>query len=142
MRLSTKVRYAVRAMLDLTLHAGGSAVSSRDVAERQAVSEKYMGQLLAQLRTTGLVRSVRGQGGGYRLARTPEDIRLLDIVLAFEGSMAPVECVDDPKTCERASSCAARQFWCELKDAVEKPLRKTTLAALAGRQRKLTGGES
>ena len=142
MRLSTKVRYGVRAMLDLALHPGASSVSSRDVAQRQAVSEKYMGQLLAQLRTAGLVRSVRGQGGGYRLARSPEKIDLLDIVLAFEGSVAPVECVDDPESCERAPTCVARQFWCELKEAVEKPLRKTTLTDLARRHRKVNAAES
>ncbi len=148
MRLSTKVRYGVRAMLDLALHDAAAAVSSRDVAERQAtdvptfvddpsVSEKYMGQLLAQLRTAGLVRSIRGQGGGYQLARSPEEIDVLSVVLAFEGSLSLLECVDDPSVCERSANCAARECWCRLNQALDEPLRTTTLAHLAQRQRAL-----
>jgi len=131
MRLSTKVRYAMRAMLDLALHTDEASVSSRDIAARQEFSEKYVGQLLAQLRTAGLVRSVRGQGGGYRLARDPREIRLLDVVLAFEGTLAPVVCVDDPESCARSSVCITRDVWGDLKDAMEKPLREKTLEDLA-----------
>jgi len=121
----------MRAMLDLTLHADAASVSSRDVAARQEFSEKYVGQLLAQLRTAGLVRSVRGQGGGYRLARKPKDINLLEIVLAFEGTLAPVVCVDDPDSCQRSSTCVTRELWAELKEALEEPLRSKTLEDLA-----------
>jgi len=136
MKLSTRVRYAMRAMLELALQADAPSVSSRDVAARQEVSEKYVGQLLAQLRTAGLVHSVRGQGGGFRLARPPEEIRLLDVVLAFEGTLAPVACVDEPDLCPRAAGCVARDLWCELKESLEVPLRKSTLADLVSRHRK------
>ncbi len=136
MRLSTRVRYAMRAMLELALQADAPSVSSRDVAARQQVSEKYVGQLLAQLRTVGLVRSVRGQGGGFRLARPPKEIRLLDVVLAFEGTLAPVPCVDEPDLCTRAPGCVTRDLWCELKESLEAPLRGTTLADLVRRHRK------
>ncbi len=136
MKLSTRVRYAMRAMLELALQADAPSVSSRDVAARQEVSEKYVGQLLAQLRTAGLVRSVRGQGGGFRLARPPKEIRLLDVVLAFEGTLAPVPCVDEPDLCTRAPGCVTRDLWCELKESLEAPLRKSTLADLVRRHRK------
>ena len=136
MKLSTRVRYAMRAMLELALQAGAPSVSSRDVAARQEVSEKYVGQLLAQLRTAGLVHSVRGQGGGFRLARPPKEIRLLDVVLAFEGTLAPVPCVDEPDLCTRAPGCVTRDLWCELKESLEAPLRKSTLADLVRRHRK------
>ena len=141
--MSTKVRYAVRAMLELALACGATAggdvpsVSSRDVARRQHVSEKYVGQLLAQLRTAGLVRSTRGQRGGFRLARPAAEISLLDIVLAFEGTLAPVACVDDPDGCGFSATCAAREVWCELKDSIEKPLKRRTLADLARQERRL-----
>ena len=136
MKLSTRVRYAMRAMLELALQADAPSVSSRDVAARHEVSEKYVGQLLAQLRTAGLVRSVRGQGGGFRLARPPKEIRLLDVVLAFEGTLAPVPCVDEPDLCTRAPGCVTRDLWCELKESLEAPLRKSTLADLVRRHRK------
>ena len=136
MKLSTRVRYAMRAMLELALQADAPSVSSRDVAARQQVSEKYVGQLLAQLRTVGLVHSVRGQGGGFRLARPPKEIRLLDIVLAFEGTLAPVPCVDEPGLCTRAPGCVTRDLWCELKESLEAPLQKSTLADLVRRHRK------
>ena len=138
MRLSTKVRYGVRALVELALHPGDPSVSSHEVGARQQISPKYVGQLLAQLRASGLVRSVRGQGGGFQLARPPQKVTLLDVVQAFEGSLAPVPCVDDPSTCSRSARCAARDLWCELKEAAEKPLRRTTLADLARRQRRKT----
>ncbi len=136
MKLSTRVRYAMRAMLELALQADAPSVSSREVAARQKVSEKYVGQLLAQLHTAGLVHSVRGQGGGFRLARPPKEIRLLDVVLAFEGTLAPVPCVDEPDLCARAPDCVTRDLWCELKESLETPLQKSTLADLVRRHRK------
>jgi Rrf2 family protein len=142
MRLSTRVRYGVRAMLELALQADAPSVSSQEVGARQRISPKYVGQLLAQLRASGLVRSVRGQGGGFRLARPPGKIRLLDVVRAFEGSLAPVPCVDDPATCQQSATCAARDLWCELKESVEKPLARLTLADLARRQRRKASAAS
>lgn len=136
MRLSTKVRYGMRAMVELALRADAPSVSARDIARRQQVSEKYVGQLLAQLRTAGLVRSVRGQGGGFRLARPPREITLLEIVLAFEGTLAPVPCVDEPETCPRSPDCVTRDLWCEMKEALERPLRRDTLATLLRRCRR------
>lgn len=141
MRLSARVRYGMKAMLELALRADVQPVSSRDIAQRQQVPEKYAGQLLAQLRVAGLVRSVRGQGGGFRLARPPEEITLLDIVLAFEGTLAPVPCVDEPDCCPRSPTCVTRELWCELKEALEAPLRKSTLEALLRRHRRLADVE-
>jgi Rrf2 family protein len=126
-------------MMELALQAQVPSVTSHEVGVRQRISPKYVGQLLAQLRASGLVRSVRGQGGGFRLARPPGKITLLEIVQAFEGSLAPVACVDDPVLCSQSARCAARDVWRELKASVEKPLRRTTLADLARRQRRKTG---
>jgi len=129
-------------MLELALQADAPSVSSRAVASRQQVSEKYVGQLLAQLRTSGLVQSVRGQGGGFRLARPPKQISLLDVVLAFEGTLAPVPCVDEPDLCGRSGFCVTRDVWCELKESLEKPLRKATLADLVRRHHRKVGALS
>jgi len=95
----------------------------------------YLENLMGALRAAGLVSTVRGMHGGYYLAKPPSEIRLSQIVAALEGSMAPVECVDDPKSCRRAESCVARDIWSEVKQAIEGVLESTTLEELARRHR-------
>ena len=90
MKISTKGRYALRLMLDLAIHSEGSAVPLRDVAQRQEISDKYLEQIVTQLSRAGLVRSVRGAGGGYLLTRTPEGYTVGEILRVLEGSLAPV----------------------------------------------------
>lgn len=135
MKLSTKGRYATRAMLDLALHYGGGPVLLKDVARRQQISERYLEQLALSLKAAGLVTSMRGARGGFVLARPPSEIRLCDIIEAVEGSLAPVECVDDPGVCPRAGLCAAQEVWAEMKAAISKILGSKTLQDLAMRHR-------
>jgi len=142
MRLSTKVRYSVRLMLELALHYGQGSLSLRDVADRQGVSEKYLEHLAAALKAAGLVRGLRGRHGGYTLARPPDEIPLSAIHAALEGSLAPVECVDDPDVCGREEQCVARDVWKEVRDAVKEVLESTTLQDLADRHRRKVGGEA
>jgi Rrf2 family protein len=134
MRLSTKARYGVRAMLTLALEYGNAAVPVRTVARYQRVSEKYLEHLMVSLKSAGLVRSVRGRGGGYTLARPPEQIDLSEVVRALEGSIAPVDCVDDPGVCDRSDACAARAVWGRMQQAMDDVLRLTTLRDLAEEQ--------
>jgi Rrf2 family protein len=126
-------------MLDLALRYNQGTVSLRDVAERQGVSEKYLEHLVAALKAAGLVRGLRGRHGGYELARPPADIRLSDIHAAVEGSLAPVECVEDADVCSREEQCVAREVWTEVRDAVKAVLESTTLEHLAARQRRKAG---
>ena len=100
MRLSTKGGYGTRAMLDLAFNSSEGPVLLRDIAKRQEVSEKYLEHSISVLRKAGLVRSIRGARGGYVLAKLPSEIRLSEIMEVLEGSMAPVECVDDPQVCQ------------------------------------------
>lgn len=134
MKLSTKGRYGTRALLDVAIHQGDSPVQLKDVAERQQISLSYLEHLIAPLVAAGILKSTRGARGGVTLGRLPQDIALIDVVLALEGSVAPVECVDDPAKCSRADGCVTRDLWIETKRAMESVLESTTLADLVQRQ--------
>jgi len=135
MRLSTRGRYATRAMYDLALHQGQGPVPLREISARQEISEKYLEQLFLKLRRAGLIRSVRGPGGGYLLARDAKKITMKDILRTVEGPLTPVFCVDDPpgKRCRRAQDCAMRKFWQELGEKILDCLEKQTLGGLCQR---------
>ena len=133
-KLSTRGRYAVRAMLDLALQSGDGPTLIKDISERQQISCLYLEQLFTRLKAAGLVRSVRGPRGGFMLTKPPREIRFSDIVQAMEGSTAPVECVDNARLCSRADFCVTRPVWSEVKEAMDRVLTATTLEDLAGRQ--------
>ena len=137
MRISTKGRYATRAMLDLALHEEDAPVQVKDISERIGVSERYLEQLLGPLKVAGLVQATRGSRGGFTLARPASDIRLSQILRALEGSMAPAECVDNTSVCSRVDSCATRQVWSEIKYAVDAILESNTLQAMVQRHNSL-----
>jgi len=135
MKLTTKMRYGTRAMLDLALHADEGPVSLKEVASRQEVSLKYMEHLLATLQAAGLVRSTRGARGGYVLARPAAKIDLCHLYDALEGSEGFVDCTDEPEICNRADGCVTREVWAQMHAACMRVLRSTTLDALARRAR-------
>jgi Rrf2 family cysteine metabolism transcriptional repressor len=132
MRISTRGRYALRAMVDLALHAGEGPVPRRDIANRQGISADYVAQLFRQLRGAGLVTGVKGRGGGYTLTRDATTISAGDIVQAVEGPIAVANCVtpDGDFDCCRIEECAARGVWQRVSQAVEKVLGEITLADL------------
>jgi Rrf2 family transcriptional regulator, cysteine metabolism repressor len=139
MKLSTKGRYSVRLMLDLAMHDGEGPILLKDIAERQAISEKYLWQLIPPLKNLGLVTSFRGAHGGYTLAKTPAEINLQDIVTAVEGPLSLVDCVDDPKLCARVDTCVSRAVWQEVSEKILQILASFTLATLIERQRTQAG---
>ncbi len=130
MKMSTKGRYAARAMLDLAIHCSKGPVLLREIASRQRISEKYLERIMAVLVTAGLARSQRGQHGGFSLAKPPREIRLRQVVQAVEGTLAPVSCVDDQMLCEHVSGCVTREIWGELKQAMVGVLDSFTLAEM------------
>ncbi len=136
MKLSTKVRYGVRAMLDLALYQSGQPVLVKSIAEREDLSKKYLESLLAALKSAGLLRSVRGAKGGYLLARPAEEITMEMIAAALDGPLMLVDCVDNPGVCGRARDCVARDLWREMTASMRATLRGTTLAALARKSAK------
>ena len=135
MRLSTKMRYGARAMLDLALNYESGVVSVREIAARQEVSAKYLEQLLASLRCAGLVRTVRGAQGGHTLSRRPDQINLREIYSVFEGAEGFVECTNSPEICERIDGCVTWQIWADMHSACMEILGSTTLEDLAHRAR-------
>ena len=134
MKLSTRGRYAVRGMLDLAQHYQDGLVLVKDVARRQGISERYLEHLFISLKTNGLVKSVRGAHGGFRLAKAPDKIKLIDIMRVSEGPLVLVECVGDAGVCPRSSQCAARDVWSELQSAMTDVLSSKTLQDLMERQ--------
>jgi Rrf2 family cysteine metabolism transcriptional repressor len=135
MKVSTKGRYGTRAMLDIALHSEDGLVHLKDVAERQEVSRKYLEQLIARLEASGLLRTIRGVGGGVALNRAPSEITVLDILHSLEGSTPLVDCVIRPELCSRSANCSARDLWSELGGAVSKFLGSVTLEDLCERQK-------
>ncbi len=137
MQLSTKVRYAARAMIELALHYKEDPIQLNDIACKQDISVKYLEQIMAPLRARGFVRTQKGSRGGYHLAVKPADITLYDIVESIEGSLAPVSCIDNNGQCERDKVCVTRNVWSRVRDAVKKELESKTLADLASEQENL-----
>lgn len=131
--ISTKGRYALRVMVDLACHGGW--VSLGDIAERQQISRKYLEQVMALLTKADFVDSQRGKGGGYRLARAPEDYTVGSVLrVAENGPLAPVACLDCSHgvLCERASFCPTLPLWRELGKVMSAFLDSKTLADLLG----------
>lgn len=126
MWISTKSQYGLRALIEIAT-AGGDPVPLKNVAQRQEISQHYLEQIAASLRRAGFIRSVRGARGGYRLARPPERITAWEVVQAMEGSLSPVNCLDDPTACGFTGSCATEGLWRRVDTAVHSVLAGTTL---------------
>lgn len=141
MKISTKGRYATRAMLDLALHYGKTPVLLKDISARQEISLRYLEQIVSPLIAAKIVSSTRGPKGGITLAKPPRKIKLLDIIQVLEGPVVPVECVDNPGVCTRAPSCVARDAWTDLAKAMYGVLESTTLQDLVERQKEKEPGK-
>jgi Rrf2 family protein len=134
MKISTKTRYGTRAMAELAYNYGDAPLCAKEIAKRQRISLKYLEQLIATLRASGLIKSTRGAHGGYSLAKPPDEINLREIFQVLEGSVAPVDCVDDPESCPRNRECVTRDVWLQMRDAMAKVLDSTTLQDLVERK--------
>ena len=135
MKLSTRARYGVRAMLELGLRETQSPVSTKEIADDQQVSAKYLEAVLANLRKAGLIRSVRGAGGGHVLAKAPSEINLRDIYEALEGTESFVSCTVAPGNCRQALTCVPREIWAAMYAAAMGVLEAITLEELVRRTR-------
>jgi Rrf2 family protein len=144
MKISTKGRYGLRILLDVALHQEEGPVSLRDVSRRQAISQKYLWQVISPLKAAGLLSATRGSRGGYVLARSLEEISIRDIVNILEGPVSVVACVRDPKTCDRSVSCTAREAWVEIENKLNDVMSGITLKDLIQRHKvqEARGGQS
>lgn len=133
MRLTTKGRYAVTAMLDLAIHAQDNPVSLNEISGRQSISLSYLEQLFAKLRRGGLVNSVRGPGGGYQLSRLSEDIHVAEVVDAVNESMDATRC-GHLANCQGGEECLTHHLWCDLSKQIHGFLSSITLQSLIERE--------
>ena len=137
-RLSTKGRYGTRLMLNLAHNYsdGNDAIILKNVSDEENISIRYLEQIIIPLKINKLVKSIRGAGGGYILARHPSKIRLSEILDSLEGTMCLVECIEDNEYCGRAEQCAAHEIWKEASDMLKEYFEKLTLQDLAENDKK------
>ena len=142
MKMSTKGRYGLRAMVDLAMTSENGPVSIQSIAERQELSEKYLEQLLALLKKAGLVKSIRGHQGGYLINGDPKTISVGDILRALEGDLTPVECsgLEEESSCKAAKSCVTKYVWKRINDSMEEAVDGITLAELMEQGRSIQAG--
>lgn len=134
MKISTKGRYALRLMLDLALNSNGDYITIKSIAARQEISEKYLEQIISLLHRAGYVKSTRGAQGGYKLAKSPSEYTVGDIIRLTEGSMAPVDCVN-ARECSRSKICVTRDVWKEIHEAICEVVDNITLETLVDKQK-------
>ena len=139
MRISTRGRYGLRAIVELAKSYGSYPVSVKALSRTQEIPLAYLEQIFNKLRKAKLVRSVRGSSGGFLLAKKPKDIKIIDILTALEGSVSPVSCVDKPQesSCGHFKDCAARLLWIKLDKNIREVLEGTTLKDLCEWEKQL-----
>jgi Rrf2 family protein len=142
MKLSSRSRYGLRAILDLALQYGKGPLQIKAIANREDISNKYLEQLMTILRTSGLVRSLRGPKGGYLLAKAPNEVKLREVFTVLEGPLITVECLQHPEFCPRCAECITRQVWAEVQDAMLGVLEAITLQDLVDRTRAIDTSDS
>ena len=140
MKLSTKGRYGLRAMIDLALNSTDGAVSISSIAERQNLSDSYLEQLMSKLKKAGLVSSLRGAQGGYTLACSADDISVGDILRALEGDLTPVDCaaLSGNGSCGESDSCVTKYVWQKLNDSLNNTADSIKLSTLMDESKKTT----
>ncbi|MEE1085898.1 MAG: Rrf2 family transcriptional regulator [Schaedlerella sp.] len=139
MKLSTKGRYGLRAMVDLAAYSENEPVSITSISDRQGISERYLEQLMAMLKKGGLIKSIRGAGGGYVLAKASADISVGDILRALEGSLEPVECsaFQSQDGCKSADSCVTKYVWQRINESINRTADEIKLKHLVDESKKL-----
>lgn len=134
LKVSAKARYALRIVLDVAVHTRTESLrSGAAIAKAQGISEKFLSRIVIPLRERGILASVRGANGGFRLARPPEDITLLAIVETVQGPLAILDCLAPGAVCDRLCTCLARKVWSDVNTAFANALAKQSLADIMKR---------
>jgi len=145
MKISTKGRYGLRAMIDLATYSEFEPVSIQSIAERQGISERYLEQLMASLKKAGLVASIRGAGGGYQLTRPASSISVGDVLRALEGDLHAVTCSatdEQDGGCENAGLCVTKYVWQRINESITHAVDTIYLEQLVEESRKKSGGKN
>jgi len=142
MKISTKGRYALRMLIDLAHHQEEGYISLKDIAERQQISKKYLEQIVPLLNRSGILRTNRGNKGGYMLAKPLDALTVGDVLRATEGSLAPVACLEqEVNDCPRVEECATLYIWQGLKDVVQQYLDSVTLLDILRHSEGMNGND-
>ena len=137
MKITTKGRYGLRALIDLAQYSEIEPVSINSIATRQGISERYLEQLMTLLKKAGLIKSIRGAGGGYVLAKPVEEISVGDVLRALEGSLEPVECAafSQGDSCEAAGGCVTKYVWKRINESINRTVDEISLKQLVEESR-------
>ena len=131
MMISTKGRYALRVLVDMAEHPSPTNIPLKEIAERQEISEKYLENIVKDLVKAGVIKGLRGKGGGYQLNKAPDQINVYDVVCLMEGTLAPVVCLEeDTPPCTRMAECRTLGLWKGLDEAVRNYLSAYTIEDL------------
>ena len=130
MKLTTKTRYALRALIDLGSNSDGSPVQIKDISKRQGISESYLENIFTRLREYNILGANKGKKGGFFIKKAPSKITILDIVNAIDEDYTLVKCVKDPQSCPRSKTCISRLAWVKMSNELEKILSGISLKNL------------
>ncbi len=130
MKLTTKFRYGARAVVEIARNYGKGPIKRKDIVENQDIPDSYLENILISLKNKGIVNAIRGPQGGFVLKKHPASITMLDVMLSFEDSFSPVDCLEEPSGCERVSFCPTRPVWRKLQEAQEDVLKNVTIQEL------------
>ena len=132
MKISTKGRYGLRALIDLAQYSEIEPVSISSIATRQGISERYLEQLMTLLKKAGLIKSIRGAGGGYVLAKDMSEVSVGDVLRALEGSLEPVECAafNQQDSCQAAGGCVTKYVWQRINESINRTVDEISLKQL------------
>ncbi len=138
MKLSTKGRYGLRAIVDLAVHSETEPVSIRSISKRQDISERYLEQIIGKLKRGGVIESVRGAGGGYHLAKNAKDISIGEILRCLEGDLAVVDCPEvNESACESSGMCVTKYVWQKINDSIQDTINHIYLSELVNQSKNL-----
>ena len=143
MKLSTRSRYGVRALLELAIDYDKGPLQIKTIADREKISNKYLEQLIAILKSAGLVTSIRGPKGGYILSRPPAEIQLSEVFKVLEGPITIFDCLVDKSACTRCGDCLTKKIWLDMQQAIDKVLASVTLQDMAidaGKHKEVAAG--
>lgn len=132
MKISTKGRYGLEALLDIAIYGDGESVSLKTISSRRDISQKYLEHIFIALKKKEIVTSVRGGQGGYKISKPIDEITVGEILRALEGSLAPVKCISENTKvkCEAYNKCVTKDVWIDIKDALDKAVDNITLKDL------------
>ncbi len=136
MLFSTRIRYGLRALIELGMNYEKGPVLLKVISDRQDLSLKYLDHIFAQLKTKGIIKKMKAKKGGYLLNRAPEKITLYDIIEAIEG-VSRIECLDDPRICKLARKCGAKVLWGKVNDRINDVFKSVTLADFVKEQKRI-----